>query len=210
MGKAVILHPSALIPALLGDGTDGGTAVYFERARVGGALVLCCSGGQLITQVWGLVTGHHHPALCCCQEPFTPSSSAPNGTSESIKTIITANPTESGEIILACRCKHGWRVWIYLTGDLLDMLLAGQPIIVSAFCICLVWIHRWLRWGFLRARAAWLLFGWKQKSMTALCWMGCRPYQPSCFYSHHGLMNRSQHPLNTSSARTSIVSPKGQ
>lgn len=51
MGKAVILHPSALIPALLGDGTDWRTAVYFVRARVGGALVLCCSGGQLITQV---------------------------------------------------------------------------------------------------------------------------------------------------------------
>lgn len=51
MGKAVIFHPSALIPALLGDGTDWRTAVYFVRARVGGALVLCCSGGQLITQV---------------------------------------------------------------------------------------------------------------------------------------------------------------
>lgn len=47
--------------------------------------------------------GHHHPALCCCQEPFTPSSSLPNGTSESIKTIITANPTESKEIILGVK-----------------------------------------------------------------------------------------------------------
>lgn len=61
----------------------------------GEALVLCSSGGQLITLVWGLVTGHHQPALCCCQEPFTPSISSANGTSESIKTIITANPTES-------------------------------------------------------------------------------------------------------------------
>lgn len=58
---------------------------------------------KLITLVWGLVMGHHHPALCCCQEPFTPSSSSPNGTSESIKTIITANPTESKEIILGVK-----------------------------------------------------------------------------------------------------------
>lgn len=74
-----------------------------------------CSGGQLITQVWDLVTGHHHPALCCCQEPFTPSSSLPNGTSESIKTIITANPTQSREIIFACRSKHGRGVWVCLS-----------------------------------------------------------------------------------------------
>lgn len=81
----------------------------------GGALVLCSSGGQLITPVWGLVTGHHQPALCCCQEPFTPSSSLANGTSESIKTIITANLTESKEIILGGQGKHGWGVWIYLS-----------------------------------------------------------------------------------------------
>lgn len=198
MGKAVILHPSALIPALLGDGTDWRTAVYFVRARVGGALVLCCSGGQLITQVWGLVTGHHHPALCCCQEPFTPSSSSPNGTSESIKTIITANPTESGEIILACRSKHGWRVWTYLSGDLLDMLLAGQPITVSAFCICLVWIHRWLRRSFLRARTAslarWALVWLETEIYDCLVLDGVQTLSTTVFL----LPPRLNEPLSTS------------
>lgn len=109
-------HPrsSAFPHALLGEWKCWKTALYFVHVRVTvrGALVLCCSGGQLITLVWGLVTGHHHPALCCCQEPFTPSSSSPNGTSESIKTIITANPAESKEIILGGQGKHSWGVWI--------------------------------------------------------------------------------------------------
>lgn len=111
-------------------------------------LALCRSSGQLITLVWGLVTGHHHPALCCCQEPFTPSSFSPNGTSESIKTIITANPTESKEIILGGQRKHGWGVWIYLSGERVDVHLARQPITVSIVCICLVWIHWRSQQGF--------------------------------------------------------------
>lgn len=94
--------------------------VYFVHARVKGGLALCSIGGQLIIPVWGRVAGRHHPALCCCQESFTRSSSSPNGTSESIKTIITASP-ESKEIILGCQEKHSSSVWSYLLKDLLDM-----------------------------------------------------------------------------------------
>lgn len=147
-------HPqsSPFTHALLGEGKDWRTALYFVRVRVTvrGALMLCSSGGQLITLVWGLMTGHHQPALCCCQEPFTPSSFSPNGTSESIKTIITANPIESKEIILGGQRKHGWGVWIFLSREQLDVHLARQPITVSIFCICLVWIHWWSQQGFLR------------------------------------------------------------
>lgn len=71
--------------------------------------------------------GHHPRALSSCQEPFTPSRFSPNGTSESIKTIITAIP-ESKEIILGCQGKHGKGVWSYLVRNLLDMHLARQPI----------------------------------------------------------------------------------
>lgn len=71
--------------------------------------------------------GHHLRALSSCQEPFTPSRFSPNGTSESIKTIITAIP-ESKEIILGCQRKHGKGVWSYLVRNLLDMHLARQPI----------------------------------------------------------------------------------
>lgn len=112
------------------------------------APALWCSDAQLITQVWGLVTGHHHPALCCCQESFTASNSLPNGTSESIKTIITANPTQSREIILACWSKHGWGISVYLSQDLLDMQSAGQAIAVWILHICLVWMNGWLRQSF--------------------------------------------------------------
>lgn len=192
-----------------------GTFSSMQRARR--AVAPRCSGGQLITQVWDLVTGHHHPALCCCQEPFTPSSSLPNGTSQSIKTIITANPTQSKEIILACRSKHGRGVWVYLSGDLLDMHSAGQGISVWILRICLVWMDGWLQEGFSPrshkvwpSRWAFFLFGWKQKSMTADVGWSADPYQPPCFPSHHGLMNHSQHPLNISSAKTSIVSSEGQ
>lgn len=145
-------HPqsSAFTHTLLGEGKDWKTALYFVHVRVTvrGALELCSSGGQLITLVWGLVTGHHQPALCCCQEPFTPSSSSPNGTSESIKTIITANPTESKEIILGGHGKHGWGVWIYLSSEWLDVHLASQ--LITVFCLCLVWIHWWSQQGFLQ------------------------------------------------------------
>lgn len=92
------LQQSNVIPALLDENEDSIDFVHV-CITVMEALVLCCSGGQLITLVWGLVMGHHQPALCCCQEPFTPSISSPNGTSKSIKTIITANSTESKEII---------------------------------------------------------------------------------------------------------------
>lgn len=194
-------------------------------------LALCRSSGQLITLVWGLVTGHHHPALCCCQEPFTPSSFSPNGTSESIKTIITANPTESKEIILGGQRKHGWGVWIYLSGERVDVHLARQPITVSIVCICLVWIHWRSQQGFFfpfrdakellivhRCRSCILislggrrpLVWWETEIYVWLCWTGYRPYQRPCFYSHHGLMNRSQLLLDSSSARTSTVPPKGQ
>lgn len=115
----------------------------------GGALALCISSSQLITLVWGLVTGHHQPALCGCQEPFTPSSSSANGTSESIKTIITAHLTESKEIILGGQEKHGWGVWIYLSREGLDVHLVRQPITVSILCIYLLWIHWWSQQGFL-------------------------------------------------------------
>lgn len=107
-----------------------------------------CCGGQSITQVWGLVTGHHHPALCCCQESFTASNSLPNGTFMSIKTIIAANPTQSREIISACQCKHGQGVSLNLSEDLLDMQSAGQAFLVLILGICLVWMNSWLRQGF--------------------------------------------------------------
>lgn len=106
------------------------------------------SGGRLITQVWGLVTGRHHPALCCCQESFTASNSLPNGASESIKTIITANPAQSREIILACWSKHGSGIWVYLSADLLDMQSAGQAIPIWILRLCLVWMDGWLQQGF--------------------------------------------------------------
>lgn len=77
-----------------------------------------------------------------------PSISSPNGTSKSIKTIITANSTESKEIILGHQRKHGLGVWIYLSREQLDVHLARQPITVSIFCICLVWIHWWPQQGF--------------------------------------------------------------
>ena len=111
--------------------------------------MICCSGGQLITFVWGLLTGHHQLALCCCHEPFNPSSSSPNGTSESIKTIISANSTESKEIILGHQGKHDWSFWIYLSRELLDVHLARQPIMASIFCIYLVWIHWCSQQGFI-------------------------------------------------------------
>lgn len=104
-----------------------------------------CSGGQLIMQVWGLVTGHHHQALCCCQESFTASNSLPNRTSKSIKTIITANPTQSWEIISACQSKHGQGIWVNLSEDLLDIQSAGQAIPVWNLRICLVWMNSWLQ-----------------------------------------------------------------
>lgn len=126
---------------------DWRTVLYFVHVRitVRAALALC---SQLITPVWGLVTGHHQQALCCCQEPFTPSSSSPNGTSESIKTIITASPTESKEIILGGQGKHRWGVWIYLSREWHDVHLARQPITFSSFCYCLVWIRWWLQHSF--------------------------------------------------------------
>lgn len=140
---------SALTHALLEEGKDWRTALYFVHVHVTvrGALVFSSSGGQLITLVWGLVTGHHQPAVCCCQEPFTPSISSPNGTSESIKTIITANPTERKEIIFGGQVKHGWGVWIYLYRERLDVHLARKPITVPIFCMCLVWLHWWLHQG---------------------------------------------------------------
>lgn len=141
------LQQSNVIPALLDENEDSIDFVHV-CITVMEALVLCCSGGQLINLVWGLVMGHHQPALCCCQEPFTPSISSPNGTSKSIKTIITANSTESKEIILGHQRKHGLGVWIYLSREQLDVHLARQPITVSIFCICLVWIHWWPQQGF--------------------------------------------------------------
>lgn len=90
--------------------------------------------------------GHHLRALCSCQEPFTPSRFTPNGTSEPIKTIITAIP-ESKEIILGCQGKHGKGVWSYMVRNLLDMHLARQPITALISCIFfppLVWILCWL------------------------------------------------------------------
>lgn len=181
------------------------------------APALWCSDGQLITQVWGLVTGHHHPALCCCQESFTASNSLPNGTSESIKTIITANPTQSREIILAWRSKHGWGISVYLSEDLLDMQSAAQAIPVWILHICLVWMNGKIAAEFLTMLSQSLVlqvqcffFIRKQKSITVDVGWSEDPYQPPCFPSHHGLMNHSQHPFNICSARTSIVSPEGQ
>ena len=204
----------------------------------GGVLVLwlCSSGGQLITPVWGLVTGYHQPALCCCQEPFTPSSSSANGTSESIKTIITANPTESKEIILGGQGKHGWSISIYLSRECLDVHLAPQPITVAIFCIyaaantpmitagggfsCITTAAAASRWSIhcittqiLHFDLSWwarAVGWWETEIYLWLRWIGYRPYQQQCFYSHHGLMNRSQHPLNISPVGTSIVPPRGQ
>lgn len=135
-------------------------AAYFAHVRIRRPLVLCCTGGQLITLVWGLMTAHHQLPLCCCQEPFTPSSSSPNGTSESIKTIITANPPESKEIILDCQGKHGWGVWLYRTRDLLDMHLARQAITILIFRICLVRMPCWSQQGFLRRSRYSLSLNW--------------------------------------------------
>lgn len=136
------------------------TVLYFVHVciTVKGALVFCCSAGQLITLVWGLLTGHQQSALCCCHEPFTPSSSTSNGTSESIKTIITANSTESKEIILGHQGKCSGGFWIYLSREQLDMHLARQPITVSISCICLVWIH-WQSAGFSSLQTNCLFFG---------------------------------------------------
>lgn len=188
--------------------------VYFIHDHFRGGLALCSIGGQLIIPVWGRVAGRHHPALCCCQESFTPSSASPNGTSESIKTIITASPESKG-IILGCQGKHISGVWSYLLKDLLDMHLARQPIMALIFCICVVWMQCWLQQSCLADPALWsLLAGFScclvRTRNLCLCWMGLRPYQQSCFYSHHSLMNHSQHPLNISMVRTSIVPPKGQ
>lgn len=176
-----------------------GTFSSMQRARR--AVVPRCSGGQLITQVWDLVTGHHHPALRCCQEPFTPSSSLPNGTSESIKTIITANPTQSKEIILACRSKHGRGVWVYLSGDLLDMHSAGQGISVWILRICLVWMNGWLQEGFSpRSHKVWpsrwaFFFVWLETEIyDCRCWMECRPLSTTMF----ALPPRLNEPLSTS------------
>lgn len=220
-----------LLRALLGKKADSITYVVCVRATVRGALVFC-SGVHLITLVWGLVTGHHQPALCRCQEPFTPSSFSPNGTSESIKTIITANPAESKEIILGGQGKHGWGIWMYLSRELLDVHLARQPITVSIFPIRLVWIHWWSQQGFLyrckggcrlamnppmlRADPAFFTLSWWAQAVVWwgreiyvwLCRIGYRPYKQPCFCSHQSLMNRSQHPLNISSVRTSIVPSK--
>lgn len=163
-----------------------------------------CSAGQLITQVWDLVTGHHHPALCCCQEPFTPSSSLPNGTSESIKTIITANPTQSREIIFACRSKHGRGVWVCLSGDLLDMHSAGPAITIWILRICLVWMNGLLRLSFSpRSHKAqpsrWTFFFfflvWLETEIyDCRCWMECRPLSTAMF----SLPPRLNEPLSTS------------
>lgn len=116
----------------LWEGKDWMTAVYFAQAHIRRALRLCWSGGRLITPVWGLVEDIIG-GLHSCQELFTPSSFSPNGTSESIKTIITAIP-ESKEIILGCQRKHGKVVWSYLVRNLLDVHLARQPITASIFC----------------------------------------------------------------------------
>lgn len=55
-----------------------------------------------------------------------------------------------------------------------------------------------------------LVVRWETKIYVRLFWTRYRPYQQPRFYSHQGLMNRSQHPLNIPSARTSIVLLKGQ
>lgn len=109
----------------------------------------CDSGGQLITLVWGLVTGYHPPALCCCQEPFTPSSSSANGTSESIKTIITANPTESkGNYFRWSRKTWLRRSNLSVQRVALWTYIATQPITVSIFYTYPLQIHRWSQRGF--------------------------------------------------------------
>lgn len=182
-------------------------AVYFVHVRIRGPLVLCCSGGQLITLVWGLVTAHHQPALCYCQEPFTPSSSSPNGTSESIKTIITAYPPESKEIILDCQGKHGWGVWIYLTRDHLDMHLARQDITVLIFSICLVWMHCWSQQGFLRRCADSLSLNWPlfedadPASWALLVGLGC------CLVGNRNLCLTVLDGLQTLSATMFLLPP---
>lgn len=89
--------------------------------------------------------GHHLQALCSCQEPFTPSRFSPNGTSESIKTIITAIP-ESKEIILDCQEKDGKGFWRYLVRNLLDMHLARQPITASCVFVLFCFAFFFLVW----------------------------------------------------------------
>lgn len=195
------------------------TAVHFAQAHIRRALRVCWSGGRLITPVWGLVEDIIG-GLYSCQELFTPSSFSPNGTSESIKTIITAIP-ESKEIILGCQRKHGKVVWSYMVRNLLDVHLARQPITASIFCgrgvsvRILCWLQQsccppaivgGCRWCILISLGG-LLLGSRN---PCLCWMRCRRYQQPCFHSHHSLMNHSQDPLNISSAKTSIVSPRGQ
>lgn len=122
-------------------------STLYERERLDDSGIFCPCTHQKSTMallIWRLGNnpgvrpggGHHLRALCSCQEPFTPSRFSPNGTSESIKTIITAIP-ESKEIILGCQEKHGKGVWSYLVRNLLDMHLARQPItasISSVFC----------------------------------------------------------------------------
>lgn len=128
------------------------SSLVYEKGRIGWQQYIlpmhtseehCWSGGRLITLVWGPVEDVIG-RLCSCQELFTPSSFSPNGTSESIKTIITAIP-ESKEIILGCQRKHGKVVWSYLVRNLLDVHLARQPIIASIFCVFLVWMLCWLQ-----------------------------------------------------------------
>lgn len=160
---------------------------------------------KLITLVWGLVMGHHHLALCCCQEPFTPSSSSPNGTSESIKTIITANPTESKEIILGVKENMAG-----MSGHLLDMHLARQPITVSIFSICLVLLNlapratrAWLWTGCCLGRQilhadlswwAWAVVWWTTEIYVWLCWIEVQTLSTTVFF----LPLRLNEPLSVS------------
>lgn len=211
-------------PYSLWEGKDWMTAVYFSpctHQKSTKALLKWRPGNNPGVRPSG---GHHPRALCSCQEPFTPSRFSPNGTSESIKTIITAIP-ESKEIILGCQGKHGKGVWSYLLRNLLDMHLARQAITASISGI-FVFFFSWSEyfadcciglalkptivwgcgWRILMALGG-LLVGNRN---LCLCWMRCRRYQQPCFYSHHSLMNGSQDPLNISSVKTSIVSPWGQ
>lgn len=117
-------------PYSLWEGKDWMTAVYFSpctHQKSTKALLKWRPGNNPGVRPG---RGHHPRALCSCQEPFTPSRFSPNGTSESIKTIITAIP-ESKEIILGCQGKHGKGVWSYLVRNLLDMHLARQAITAS-------------------------------------------------------------------------------
>lgn len=172
-------------PYSLWEGKDWMTAVYFSpctHQKSTKALLKWRPGNNPGVRPGG---GHHPRALCSCQEPFTPSRFSPNGTSESIKTIITAIP-ESKEIILGCQGKHGKGVWSYLVRNLLDMHLARQAITASIsggfflFFFFVVWILCWLlHWTCsqtdhcLRMRVAhfdrsWWAPGGKQKSMSVL------------------------------------------